>query len=260
MKPSNGRNARNTNIHTRVKRADGRSPPADDDDAGLKRYRFLKKDETLHEALDTTEYPSFEIMWEHHRIRGYDEYEDAIRSRLARPTLLLKRGLDQTKYVNEAKSGVSNFGRAIKALINEHPEAQLSFEMRQLEVNTLNAIEMSAQEAACRDVIYVNTHWLEEPHRSRNTKADMEEERLLPTSSDIWRKIPVEGYEERPPEMEALTYAEFMVEYNPNENNNESTVEVKQRYSAGVTIAELTAASDAVGLERREGVTSEPRQ
>ncbi|KAH6940205.1 hypothetical protein HPB50_026327 [Hyalomma asiaticum] len=45
------------------------------------------------------------------------------------------------------------------------------------------------------------------------------------------------------------------------ENNNESIMEVKQRYSAGVTIGELIAAFDVVGLEkRREGLTSGPRQ
>ncbi|KAL3186681.1 hypothetical protein MRX96_026839 [Rhipicephalus microplus] len=97
--------------------------------------------------------------------------------------------------------------------------------MPQLGVNMLNAIEMSAHEAAwflrrfdmcctSRDVIYVNTHWPEERHRSRKTKAELEEQGVLPTSRDIWHITPLEWYEHRPAEMESVMFAEFMVEYN----------------------------------------------
>ncbi|KAL3185979.1 hypothetical protein MRX96_028467 [Rhipicephalus microplus] len=97
--------------------------------------------------------------------------------------------------------------------------------MRQLGVNILNAIEISAQEAAwfllrfdmcttSRDIMYVNTHWTEERHWSRKTKAELEEQGVLPTSCDIWHKTPLEWYEHRPVEMEGVTFAEFMVKYN----------------------------------------------
>ncbi|KAL3195146.1 hypothetical protein MRX96_045734 [Rhipicephalus microplus] len=116
-------------------------------------------------------------MLQHHGIRNFDKYVEVIRSGLARPTLLLKRDMDQTNVnllnswiasvlksnvdlqvildvyacasyvvecVNKANRGVSNLGRTIKALIEQDPSAQLSFEsaMRQLGVNMLNAIEM----------------------------------------------------------------------------------------------------------------------
>ncbi|KAL3213279.1 hypothetical protein MRX96_035517 [Rhipicephalus microplus] len=319
--------------------------PAEDDEAGLKQYCFLKNThDALHSALDTTAYQSFAEMLQHHGLRDFDECEEVIRSGQARPTLLLKRDIDQTnvnsfnswivsvlksnmdlqvildvyacasyvvEYVNKANRGVSNLGRTIKALIEQNPSAQLSFEcaMRQLGVNMLNAIEMSAQEAAwfllqfdicttSRDVIYVNTHWPEERHRSRKTKAKLGEQGVLPTSCDIWHKTPLERYEHRPAEMEGVTFAEFMVEYNCSslrkcqkpavlrcrnysiddvlnykrehvmlygpfrkeldildgnafekmfDDNKEAIMEIKQRYSAGVTTSELISACEAVG-------------
>ncbi|KAH6921336.1 hypothetical protein HPB50_027679 [Hyalomma asiaticum] len=213
--------------------------------------------------------------------------------------------------VDKANRGVSNLGRTIKALIEQDPSAQLWFEsaMRQLGVNMLNAIEMSAQESACfllrfdmctasRDVIYINTHWPEERHRSRKAKAEFEEQGVLATSWDIWHKTPLERYEDRPAEMEGVTFAEFMVEYNRStlrkrqkpavlrcrnytlddvvnykrehvmlyvpfrkeldildgnafekmfDDNKEAIMEIKQSYSAGVTVSELISACEAVG-------------
>ncbi|KAL3193698.1 hypothetical protein MRX96_016686 [Rhipicephalus microplus] len=122
--------------------------PADDDEAGLKQYCFLKNTHDAlhsarHSALDTTSYQSFAEMLQHHDIRIFDKYEEVIRSGLARPTLLLKRDMDQTnvnpfnswiasvlksnmdiqvildvhacasyvvEYVNKANRGVSNLG------------------------------------------------------------------------------------------------------------------------------------------------------
>ncbi|KAL3218395.1 hypothetical protein MRX96_050727 [Rhipicephalus microplus] len=283
-------------------------------------------------------------MFQHHGIRDFDEYEEVIRSGLARPTLLLKKDTDPTnvnpfnswiasvlksnmdlqvildvyayasyvvEYVNKANCGLSNMGRTIKALIEQNPSAQLSFEsaMRQLGVNMLNAIEMSSQDAAwflprfdmcttSRHVIHFNTHWPEERHRSRKTKAGLEEQGVLPTSCDIWHKTPLERYEHHPAEMEGVKFAEFMVEYNRSslrkrqkpavlrcrnysiddvvnnkrehvmlyvpfrkeldildgnafeklfDDNKEAIMEIKQRYSAGVTVSELISACEAVG-------------
>ncbi|KAK8777362.1 hypothetical protein V5799_029293 [Amblyomma americanum] len=44
----------------------------------------------------------------------------------------------------------------------------------------------------------------------------MDAEHLELTSTDIWRKSAVEKYEERPPELEHVTLAEFMTDYNIN--------------------------------------------
>ncbi|XP_077490779.1 ATP-dependent DNA helicase PIF1-like [Amblyomma americanum] len=44
----------------------------------------------------------------------------------------------------------------------------------------------------------------------------MDEEQLELSSTNIWRKSAVEKYEERPPEMEDITLAEFVTEYNIN--------------------------------------------
>ncbi|KAH6932616.1 hypothetical protein HPB50_008063 [Hyalomma asiaticum] len=144
---------------------------ADEDKAGLKRYRFVETHDVMHSALDTTAYQSAELL-QHHDIRDFDEYEEVIRSGLARPTLLLKTDMDQTnvnpfnpwiasvlksnmdlqvipdvyacafyvvEYANKPKRGVSNLGTTINALIEQDPSAQMSFEnaMRQLGVKML---------------------------------------------------------------------------------------------------------------------------
>ncbi|XP_077506060.1 uncharacterized protein LOC144115492 [Amblyomma americanum] len=83
---------------------------------------------------------------------------------------------------------------------------------------------MSAQEAAwvllqfhmsetSTDVIFVNTVWPEERIRSKKTKDEMDREHLEANSTDIWRESAIDKYEERPPELEDLTLAEFMTEY-----------------------------------------------
>ncbi|KAH6921337.1 hypothetical protein HPB50_027680 [Hyalomma asiaticum] len=84
------------------------APADDDDETGLKRYRFLKNThDALHSALDTTAYQSFAEMLQHHGIRDFDEYEEVICSGLARPTLLLKRDMDQTN-VNPFNSWIAS--------------------------------------------------------------------------------------------------------------------------------------------------------
>ncbi|KAH7953265.1 hypothetical protein HPB49_006682 [Dermacentor silvarum] len=146
-----------------------------------------------------------------------------------------------------------------------------------------------------RDVIYVNTYSPDECHRSRKTKNELEEQEVLPTSCDIWHKTPVQRYEDSPAEMEGVTFAEFMVEYNPSslkkrqkpavlrcrnysiddvkrehvmlyvpfrkefdildgnafekmfDDKKEAIIEIKQRYSASVTVSELISACEAVG-------------
>ncbi|XP_065305470.1 uncharacterized protein [Dermacentor albipictus] len=234
----------------------------DEDPEGTKRFEKLKaKRDALHEVLDGTVYESFEAMWEQHDIRDFEHYQMVIRSGLTRPTMMMKRDLDQcntnafnpwiaemlnsnmdlqiildvyacaayvVEYVNKAARGVSSLGRAITKMLEED-ESKMTYEqaMRKLGVHILNGIEMSAQEAAwmllqfdmsqtSTDVIFVNTVWPEERVRTRKTKRQMDEEQLDTTSTDIWRKGVVEKYEERPPEMEDVTLAEFMTEYNIN--------------------------------------------
>ncbi|KAL3204301.1 hypothetical protein MRX96_041264 [Rhipicephalus microplus] len=83
-------------------------PPADDDKAGLKQYCILKNThDALHSALDTTAYQSFAEILQHHDIRDFGEYEEVIRSGLGRPTLLLKRDMDQTN-VNTFNSWIAS--------------------------------------------------------------------------------------------------------------------------------------------------------
>ncbi|KAK8765867.1 hypothetical protein V5799_007353 [Amblyomma americanum] len=96
--------------------------------------------------------------------------------------------------------------------------------LRKVGVQMINATEMSAQEAAwillnfgmsqtSTDVIFVNTVWPEERVRSRKTARQMDAEQLELNSTDIWHKTSVEKYGERSPDMEHLTFADFMTDY-----------------------------------------------
>lgn len=277
-------------------------------------------------------------MLQHNGIRDFDEYDEVIRSGLARPTLLLKRDMDQTnvnpfnpriasvlksnmdlqvildvyacasyvaEYVSKANRGVSNLSRTIKALIKDL-KRYATARREDAECNRdvgprghlVSAAVCHVTCTTSQDVIYVSTHWPKERHRSRKTKAELEEQGVLPTSCDVWHKTPLERYEDHPAEMGGVTFAEFMVEYNPSslkkrqkpamlrcrnystddvvnykrervilyvpfrkeldildgnafeknfDDNKEAIIEIKQRYSAGVTVSELISACEVVG-------------
>ncbi|XP_075553763.1 uncharacterized protein LOC142586404 [Dermacentor variabilis] len=236
------------------------SPKKEEDPEGAKHFENLKATrDALHDVLQHTIYASFEYMWEQHGIRDFGHYQMVIRAGLTRPTLMLKRDLDQcnvnafnpwighvlnsnmdlqiildvyacaayvVEYVNKSNRGVYSLNRALRAIFDEDAENKLTYELalRKLGVRILNGIEMSAQEAAwvllqfhmsetSTDVIFVNTVWPEERIRSKKTKDEMDREHLEATSTDIWRKSAIDKYEERPPELEDLTLAEFMTEY-----------------------------------------------
>ncbi|KAK8772606.1 hypothetical protein V5799_024149, partial [Amblyomma americanum] len=196
------------------------SPKKEEDPEGAKHFENLKATrDALHDVLQHTIYASFEYMWEQHGIRDFGHYQMIILDVYACAAYVVE-------YVNKSNRGVSSLNRALRAIFDEDVENKLTCELalRKLGVRILNGIEMSAQEAAwvllqfhmsetSTDVIFVNTVWPEERIRSKKTKDEMDREHLEATSTDIWRKSAIDKYEERPPELEDLTLAEFMTEY-----------------------------------------------
>ncbi|KAK8759627.1 hypothetical protein V5799_002740 [Amblyomma americanum] len=234
------------------------SPKKEEDPEGAQHFENPKATrDALHDVLQHTIYASFEYMWEQHGIRDFGHYQMVIPAGLTRPTLMLKRDLDQcnvnafnpwighvlnsnmdlqiildvyacaayvVEYVNKSNRGVSSLNRALRAIFDEDAENKLTYELalHKLGVRILNGIEMSAQEAAWVLLQFhmsetstdeTNTVWPEERIRSKKTKDEMDREHLEATSTDIWRKSAIDKYEERPPELEDLTLAEFMTEY-----------------------------------------------
>ncbi|CAN7978248.1 unnamed protein product, partial [Ixodes persulcatus] len=129
------------------------------------------------------------------------------------------------EYVNKANRGMSNLNRAVQEIVKEKGDMAYSQALRHLGVKMLNAIELSAQEAAwcllnqdmseaSRKIVFVNSAWPEERTRIRKSNAQMAQEGLVESSTDVWKRTMIERYEDRVPELEAVTVAEFATEYN----------------------------------------------
>ncbi|XP_040078914.1 uncharacterized protein LOC120850477 [Ixodes scapularis] len=129
------------------------------------------------------------------------------------------------EYVNKANRGMSNLNRAVQEIVKEKGDMAYSQALRHLGVKMLKSIELSAQEAAwcllnqdmseaSRKVVFVNSAWPEERTRIRKSNAQMAQEGLVESSTDVWKRMMIERYEDRIPELEPVTLAEFATEYN----------------------------------------------
>ncbi|XP_075526543.1 uncharacterized protein LOC142558274 [Dermacentor variabilis] len=214
--------------------------------------------QAMHQALETTNYDSLQQFWEHHGITDREQYISVLRAGTPRPTVMLPRTVQQKRvnyfnpwvasvldsnmdlqivldtyacaayvveYVNKANRGMSNLNRAVQEIVKDKGDMDYTQALRHLGVKMLNAIELSAQEAAwcllkqdmsqaSRKIVFVNTAWPEERTRIRKSNAQMEEERLDESSTAVWKRTMIERYEDRAPELEAVTLAEFATDYN----------------------------------------------
>ena len=149
-----------------------------------------------------------------------DIYTDIIRASITRPTVIFKRDMTQimtntfnpfissvlnsnmelqiilaeyscaayvVEYVNKPNRGISHLHRELLNLQDENPEITNNALMKQIAVKMLNAVEMSAQEAAwyllrqpmsygSRHVLYVPTVWPCERQKVRKRMDQMDEE------------------------------------------------------------------------------------
>lgn len=129
------------------------------------------------------------------------------------------------EYVNKANRGMSNLNRAVQEIVKEKGDMDYTQALRHLGVKMLNAIELSAQEAAwcllkqdmseaSRKIVFINTAWPEERTHIQKTNTEMAEEGLGKSSTDVWKKTMIKRYEDHAPELEAVTLAEFATDYN----------------------------------------------
>ncbi|XP_042149867.1 uncharacterized protein LOC121837984, partial [Ixodes scapularis] len=233
-------------------------PTVDNEAQKKKIENLLNKYEAMHQALETTNYDSIEQFWEHHGVADKAEYISVLRAGTPRATIMLPRTVQQkwvnyfnpwvasildsnmdlqivldtyacaayvVEYVNKANRGMSNLNRAVQEIVKEKGDMAYSQALRHLGVKMLNAIELSAQEAAwcllnqdmseaSRKVVFVNSAWPEERTRIRKSNAQMAQEGLVESSTDVWKRTMIERYEDRIPELEPVTLAEFATEYN----------------------------------------------
>jgi hypothetical protein len=98
--------------------------------------------------------------------------------------------------------------------------------MKRVAVKTLNAVEMSGQEAAwyllrqpmcqsSRSVVYIPTVWLQERQKTCKRRRQMDEEGLDDASTNVWLKGLIERYEESPTDLEEVHLADFAAWYTP---------------------------------------------
>lgn len=144
----------------------------------------------------------------------HDSYLDIVRSTSRRPTLLFRRNFDElmtntfnpyiagevnsnidiqfildeyscaeyvVEYVNKSARGMGNLRRELTTMMQEHPEQDYTDQLKALSIKLLNAVEMSAQEAAwyllrqpmsetSRQVAYIPTVWPTERQRCRKRR------------------------------------------------------------------------------------------
>ncbi|XP_047519209.1 uncharacterized protein LOC125059060 isoform X2 [Pieris napi] len=238
-----------------------------------RRVAFQKKGKELRTSLSDRTYASMDDFLRDHSLT-FDAYLDVVRSTLRRPTLLFKRNFDQlmtntfnpylageinsnidiqfvlddyscaqyvVEYVNKSARGMGNLNRELAKMMQEHPDRDYTGQLKALSIKLLNAVEMSAQEAAwyllrqpmsetSRQVVYIPTVWPSERQRCRKRRVQMNREGIDADSTDVWTKNIIQRYEERPPSLEPVYLAEFASWYAKCQDfiDNEDDVDVHE--------------------------------
>jgi hypothetical protein len=222
------------------------------------RGKMVKKAKEVRENLETKTYTDMIEFFKDNNLT-LDTYSDVIRASIHRPTIVFKRDITQimtnqfnpfissvlnsnmdlqiildeyscaayvVEYVNKPNRGMSHLHRELLKLQEDNPELTEHELMRKIALKMLNAVEMSAQEAAwyllrqpmsygSRFVFYIPTVWPHERQKSKKRSEQMEEEGIDDQSTDVWTKNPIQRYEERPKEMDDICLAEFIAWYTP---------------------------------------------
>ena len=223
------------------------------------RESLRRKAKLVRTNLETKSYDDILSFFQDNKLT-LDLYTDIIRASIHRPTVVFKRDMTQiltntfnpfvsavlnsnmdlqiildeyscasyvVEYVNKSNRGIGNLHRELLKLQEENPEMTNDDMMKQIATKMLNAVDMSAQEAAwfllrqpmsysSRDILYVPTVWPHERHKARKRMDQMDEEGVEEASTDVWTKGPIQRYEERPADMDRVCLADFLAWYTPN--------------------------------------------
>lgn len=152
-------------------------PMASDDN---RRKNFIDKAAFMRKNLEEKVYDSFENFLDDSDC-SYENYLNVIRASIRRPTVFLKRSLDElwtnsfnpwvagelcsnmdmqfileefacaayiVEYVNKSNRGISNLHRELIKLQEQYPDQDYKFLLKKVGMNLLNSVEISAQEGA----------------------------------------------------------------------------------------------------------------
>ncbi|CAF4955944.1 unnamed protein product [Pieris macdunnoughi] len=217
-----------------------------------RRRTLQQKAKKLRKSLGERRYARMDDFLEANSLT-YASYLDIVRSTLRRPTLLFRRNFDElmtntfnpylagqlnsnidiqfildeyscaefvVEYVNKSARGMSNLRYELTKMMQKHPEQDYTGQLKALSIKLLNAIEISAQEAAwyllrqpmsetSRDVVYIPTVWPTERQRCRKRRQKVDRENIDGDSTNVWTKNIIQLYEERPASLENVYLAEF---------------------------------------------------
>lgn len=261
-----------------------------------RRIAFQKKAKELRNCLSERTYASMDDFLREHSLT-FDAYLDVVRSTLRRPSMLFKRNFDQlmtntfnpylageiksnidiqfildeyscaqyvVEYVNKSARGMGNLNRELTKMMEEHPDRDYTGQLKALSVKLLNAVEMSAQEAAwyllrqpmsetSRQIMYIPTVWPSERQRCRKRRKQMDRENIEADSTDVFTKNIIQRYEERPPSLESSYLAEFASYYADYHDfiDNEDDVDVQEDEIEEPVTEERTAVGRTTSNEHR---------
>jgi hypothetical protein len=220
-----------------------------------RRRQLKQKYADMHHSLEFDEdFESLNAFLQHHHVENYDYYLNILRAGITRPKVFLKRSIQQcwinnfnpwvakvlrsntdiqfileeyscatyvVEYVNKTNRGMSNLQRELIKLRDEYPDKDYSALLTEVGLKMLNAVEISAQEAAwylltlkmsesSRKVEYIPTTWPHERQHVRKSKKQMDDEELGLESTNIWHENIIEKYQSRPQSMETVSLAQFV--------------------------------------------------
>ena len=183
----------------------------------------------------------------------YEAYLDIIRASIKRPTVLFKREitdiwtntfnpwisnvlksnmdlqiiLDEhscaayvVEYVNKTNRGISNLQHQLAELQNEYPDQDYTDLLKRVSLRMLDAVEMSAQEAAwfllrqpmskaSRESLYIPACTPNMRMKRQKSIAQMESENVSLDSTNVWAENIIVKYENRPPRLHHMCLADF---------------------------------------------------
>nr|XP_029715803.1 uncharacterized protein LOC109402861 [Aedes albopictus] len=188
----------------------------------------------LRDALETKSFDSLEAFLVDSNCT-YEYYLDVIRASIRRPTFVLEEfscAAYVVEYVNKTNRGISSLHRELVKLQEEHPESDYNDLLKKVSIKMLNAVEMSAQEAAwyllrqpmseaSRKVEFIPTMWPHERIKSRKRTKQMDEEELEDDSTDVWTLNVIQKYESRTG-MDDICLADFVACYTEEKNAKNS--------------------------------------
>nr|XP_029715674.1 uncharacterized protein LOC109405238 [Aedes albopictus] len=214
-----------------------------------RRDQLRKRASEMRQILETKAFDTLEEFLDDCKCT-YEYYLDVLRSSIKRPTIFLKRVMNEL-WTNPFNPWIAQKLRSnmdlqfildvysldcieLIALQEQYPDQDYTALLKKVSLKMLNSVEMCAQEAAwvllrlpmseaSRKVQFLPTMWPHERIRSRKQYRQMDEEEINEDSTDVWTKNIIQKYEERDG-LEDVCLADFAARYTQRRGTNTYTI------------------------------------